>query len=446
MQFTIDASCVLDVTVTDEASGQTKSLQITDSTLLTPDEVRDMADRRLVHEELSSLREELRTAADSTEADDADAAWREFRQRLSAHRPAAEVSAEDRRLLTEIFAEAGDREVELQLTREPLRDLAGQARGFLARADDDGAGAPDEQLAQARHLAREMGALSARLRAVLERLAAWNALLVRLAAADGNPLDRFRAAHDAGDHARALTALRESATSPTDPADIRRRLRSLAEVGDARGYREVLTSHAERLGAAVLDPAHPEAFFARVCPALVTVTGRETGAGFLVSDRLVVTNRRLVADRGPAGIGVDVAGVGTLVPTRVFAPAVRGTDLALLRLAEPVRLPGFTPIRLGHVKLLGIGDRVWSAAPDGTPHGVVDGFESFPEQGLRLIRAGLRLPPGHTGGPLLNDLGEAVGVLAIKPTDGPLSDNVFALTTDALTPLLTDATETPVDL
>jgi S1-C subfamily serine protease len=202
----------------------------------------------------------------------------------------------------------------------------------------------------------------------------------------------------------------------------------------------------------VLDGDGTDAFLARAGRAFVRVTvtraggaGTVTGSGLLLGDRLVVTNRHWLDD--PAGehglaeparvrVGTE-AGPSTV--RRIGLPDSPHLDVAVLHLDEPVAP---SPLRLGHGELVRIGDRVWTPGPagDGPPallDGVVDGFESFPEQGLRLFRTGLRIGPAGSGGPLLNALGEVVGVLTVGRESGAAT---FALTVDRLRPLLdTDA-------
>jgi molecular chaperone DnaK len=159
-------------------------------------------------------------------------------------------------------------------------------------------------------------------------------------------------------------------------------------------------------------------------------SGRVTGTGFLVSDRLVVTNRHwLLDDRVP--VEPARVTVGGAPIERIFLPEGSLADLAVLRLAAPSTV---APFRLGYPKLARVGDPVWTPAQGGV-HGVIDAFETFPEEGLRLFRTGLRLPAEASGGPLLNDLGEVVGIVSINER----STGAFALTADALDPLLAQA-------
>jgi molecular chaperone DnaK len=107
-------------------------------------------------------------------------------------------------------------------------------------------------------------------------------------------------------------------------------------------------------------------------------------------------------------------------------------NLALLELAVAVRA---VPLRLGHPRLVRVGDPAWVVeAAGGLRAGTVERFESFPERDLRLFKTDIPLDAGHSGGPLLNDLGEVVGVLTIPAGRAPGAG--FAVTADAVHPLL----------
>jgi molecular chaperone DnaK len=448
--FAIDASCVLTVTARDKGTGRSKSILVTDTTLLSPGERDEMTRRYRQQRDLEKLRQRLpRLIADAT-ADDGEASWREFRDRLAAHRPSGtSLTAETERLLGEMFNEANEVEVELRLVQGPLRDLAANATRFLEREGRAG------DLTEGEHLERELRGHLERLRPLLRRLAGWTSLLVRLAMAGGDPLSRFRSYHDAGEYARALRALAELRGGLDRPDDVRRQLRCVAEVGDADGYRRLLAANAALLGIAVADPDRPELLARRIAWAMVRVsvppTGRAEGSGFLISDRLVVTSRHLLAwpaggRRAAAEAGQVAVGLtaGPAAVEHLILPDAPHIDVALLRLAEPASA---APLRLGYPDLVRVGDKVHAVTREpaeaeqaGLVTGLVDGFETFPEQDLRLFRTGLRLEPGCSGGPLLNDLGEVIGVLTIRERSGRgFPDAAFALTIDALNPLLTRA-------
>jgi molecular chaperone DnaK len=423
--FSIDASCVLEVTAKDTLTGNQRSIKVADTTLLSPDEIAQMSDRRrtqLEREEERRRAAELRAelAALAGEAGRADAApvLREFRARLAAHDPNVRPDPATERVLAEIYGPAAtELETELLSMRAPLRDLTAKAREYLAADDAD--------LAQGAHLHARLKDHLDRVRPGLAQVALWNAVLARLATVDADPLRRFRAHHAAGDHARALEALAELPEPPSDPADVRRRLHSLAETGAAEEYGRVLAGHAGPLGFTVLDPDAPEGFLRRAREALVKAP---SGAGFLISDRLAVAAR----PDGPGGFDVETA-LGPRRVGHVFTPD-SPLHVALLQLTEPLPV---RPLRLGHAGLVRIGDAVRTPGPGGLLSGVVDAFEQFPEQGLTLYRMRLRVPPDGNGGPLFNEHGEVIGVLTGSASAS--GEAAFAVTVDTLAPLLTGA-------
>jgi molecular chaperone DnaK len=254
-----------------------------------------------------------------------------------------------------------------------------------------------------------------------------------------------------------LARSRELVAALADPDDLHRALHCLAEIGDAHGYRDLLLAGADRLGVLVRgadDPAATTdradraesadqtgpadqtgraAWGGRVAAALVTVTppGEPSVRGFLISDHLVVTNRPGSGGSGadPAGIAVTTSAGGAAV-ARLWV-AEGGVNLALLELAEPVDV---TPLRLGHPRLVRVGDPAWLVTPGADVlSGTVERFEVFPERDLRLFKTDIALDAGHSGGPLLNELGEVVGVLTIPPGRAGAG---FAVTADAVHPLL----------
>ncbi|MET7718578.1 Hsp70 family protein [Streptomyces sp. NPDC005407] len=427
--FSIDANCVLEVKAVDLGTRQSNSVRIADSTLLSPREVQEMAERQALQQELEDLRRTLRELVDQAAELDPEPLCREFRDRLEAHRPArGPMDRTTQRKLAEMYGnEATDVETELLSLRAPLRDLVGAVRSYLAHP------AAVERAAAGRHLAERLAEHLDRMRERTARVSGWNAVLATLAAADIDPLRRFRSLHDAGDHQRALRAHDELTEPLSEPEDLRRRLRCLAGIGDVAAYRLTLLADAPRLPAIVLDREHPERYLALASPALVRVSdgnGREDG-GFLISDRHVLTSGHWPADASSA-LTVRMASE-TRTVRHVFHPAVSGVDACVLLLAE--RAP-VQPLRLGFPRLTHIGDEIWVAASEQMlVTGIVEKFEAFPEHGLQLFRTDLELPSEAGGGPLLNELGEVVGLLAQRGS----GKATFAISVDSLAPLLASA-------
>ncbi|MFD3329071.1 Hsp70 family protein [Streptomyces sp. NPDC058701] len=428
--FEFDASCVLTVTARDTGNGNCKAVDFTDTTLLSPREIKAMTERHTGQRELEELLRTLRALADEAASlEESEPVCREFRERLAGLRPSRQPLDEaTQRMLAQMYGpEAAEMEGELLSLRAPLRDLLTTVREYL-----DQPGSPS-RIPAGRHLAGLLGEHVGRMRQGMARVAVWNDVLAALAAADADPLQRFRALHDAGDHGRALRVLGELTEPLTEPEDLRRRLRCLAGDGDVEGYRRTLLADAAGLSALVLDPEHPERFVAAAASALVRVDRGDgtPGRGFLISDRHVLTSRKWLT-RGETPTTVHLAG-GERFVRRTFLSDSAAVDTAVLLLAEPVPE---RPLRLGFPRLTHIGDLAWAAAPDDVLiPGIVEKFEPFPEHGLQLYKTDLRLPPEAAGGPLLNELGEVIGVLVLRSEELP----AFAVTVDSLAPLLASA-------
>lgn len=427
--FEIDASCVLKVTALDMATGRKESVRITDSTLLSPLEIQEMTRRQARQHDWEKSRNTLRDLTEQAAGLRPERLCREFRDRLEAHRPSC--TPPDRvsqGLLAEMYgSEAMEVESELLSLRGPLRDLTVTARHYLESADAaEGADA-------GRHLATLLGEHVDRTRKGMARMAAWTALLAALAAAEADPLRRFRNLHNAGDHVLALRALDDLTEPLSDPEDLYRRLTCLAGAGDFDAYRKTLLADAPRLRAIVLDQDHPEPYPTAARPALVRVVdedGRESG-GFLVSDRHVLTGGRWPEGRA-TGLTVLTA-TGNRAVKHVFRSDSAALDAGVVLLAE--RVPD-RPLRQGFPRLTGISDEVWGAACDRMlVTGMVQGIEEFPEQGLKLFRTDLELPSGAGGGPLLNELGEVVGLLVARVPGAA----TFAISLESLAPLFASA-------
>jgi molecular chaperone DnaK len=111
---------------------------------------------------------------------------------------------------------------------------------------------------------------------------------------------------------------------------------------------------------------------------------------------------------------------------RIHLPDSPEHDVAVLRLAEPVEI-AVPP--LGYPALVRIGDPLRTA---GGESGLVDRFGTA--AGARSFHIGLRVSPADVGGPVLDELGEVVGVVVATGTGG-----TRVLGVDALDPLLSEA-------
>ncbi len=159
------------------------------------------------------------------------------------------------------------------------------------------------------------------------------------------------------------------------------------------------------------QPLTARNIYARTNSAVVTVRGnRGRGSGFLIdSNGYIITNAHVV-DGEAAVITVMMSDGKTEMPADIVGFANKGLDLALLKINRRVKLPTLT---LADQKLVQVGDRVYAI---GTPLGEVNQstFTAGMVSGLRekgqYIQHDAAINNGNSGGPLLNDRGEVIGV------------------------------------
>ena len=155
---------------------------------------------------------------------------------------------------------------------------------------------------------------------------------------------------------------------------------------------------------------------ARTRPAVVVVeTNKGFGSGFIVkSDGVIVTNNHVIADATEVAIKLPS---GEMYRNVSLLKSDSVNDLAFLKI-EAVDLPA---IPLGNSNDVKVGDEVLLV---GTPkgleqtvsNGLISGIRI--EDGTRVLQTSAAASPGSSGGPLLNQKGEVIGVMSFKVVNG----------------------------
>ncbi|MET7483775.1 Hsp70 family protein [Streptomyces sp. NPDC005538] len=457
VSFDLDAGGVLKVSAHDLDTGHRKSIQVYDSTLLTPDQVARMTEhlrrfneRQRLLRERDAVRERLRRLLVAVEDGDTGAEWEEFRRLLETFcTPAELLDPATQEALATMHSEARLEEFEFIAARDAFRRLNEAARDLL---DELSNGKVTVELVRG---AQDFGTrLEHDHRELAERrakLATWKAVLIRSEVSEQDILTRFRDRHDDGDFAGALEVLDGLSLRLDHTNDMERLLHCIAETEDlgtrAQRYRTTLRGFADRLLVCPLPPERPDECPPPIRSALVDVltTGQDAvrtrRSGFLLADGLVVTTllNPIAPDR------ITVCGEGFEATVAEIMPLGRESALvAILRLAAAAP---YAFLRLGHPGLVRLGDPVWvpvvhgsasvdvSDRPGSLLTAAVDGLENVPERQLRLVRTTLRPTPEQAGAPLLNDLGEVIGLLCASDRASAARGG-FAVSADALTPLL----------
>ena len=164
------------------------------------------------------------------------------------------------------------------------------------------------------------------------------------------------------------------------------------------------------------------------------------GSGFFVQHNLIATNYHVI--EGAAGGTAKLVGKDTIYVLEGITATDKTNDLALLKIRTPiilVKLAGIQPLPLGDSDTIRIGETVYVA---GNPRGLEGTFSDGIISGRRDKNTKERLQmtapisPGSSGGPVLNDKGEVIGV-SVSIYRGLDSQNLnFAIPSNTLKALL----------
>jgi putative serine protease PepD len=149
----------------------------------------------------------------------------------------------------------------------------------------------------------------------------------------------------------------------------------------------------------------------------VTSQGADSGTGIVLNDKgLILTNDHVVA--GASSLTVAAKGSSSLMRSATLVGEEANQDLALIKV-DPSGL-GLKPLSLASSKSAQVGDSVYAI---GNPYGLDEtltrgivsalGRSISAPNGAKItgaIQTDAALNPGNSGGPLLNDEGQVIGV------------------------------------
>jgi putative serine protease PepD len=149
----------------------------------------------------------------------------------------------------------------------------------------------------------------------------------------------------------------------------------------------------------------------------VTAEGEDSGTGIVLNEQgLILTNDHVI--EGASAITVSPGGASGVTRTGTLVGEEANSDLALIRV-DPSGL-GLRPLKLVSSSSVQVGDSVYAI---GNPYGLNEtltrgivsalGREISAPDGAKIggvIQTDAALNPGNSGGPLLNEQGEVIGV------------------------------------
>jgi putative serine protease PepD len=162
----------------------------------------------------------------------------------------------------------------------------------------------------------------------------------------------------------------------------------------------------------------------------ITSEGEDEGTGIVLNDKgLILTNDHVI--KGATNLTVDASGSSHKTTSAKIVGVEANQDLALIEV-DPSGL-GLIPLALASSSSLKVGDTVYAI---GTPYGLEETFtkgivsaldrEIAAPDGAKItgsIQTDAALNPGNSGGPLLDEQGEVVGVNSQIASDAARSED-----------------------
>lgn len=451
VSFEIDGNCLLSVTARDLGSHREQKITIADTHLLSQGQVASLKERFCESqknqngiEQLEDLCTELSAFLREITAEEAMKLQRRFRELLElyeVHMGRYATTPSDNEALLEVYRTRTDLESETQLAVDRWTTLKKSGETWLTHRSG-----LDLKTTKADALARQInegrtvlvrireGAQS--IRNSTAKYRRWVLVLEGLSVQpDGNAEDLAGHYLRLGRHSEALAHFRRLIPIKSR-SQVELGLEIIARQRQRADYTALLNEHSELLGVIRPDFVRLNQSVKAFSSSVVWVQQKgSTGSGFAIGPNEVATNRHVITHESTGKVvsPEELLIVAKNGPPRrvasIHVPATGRDDVAILRLEEGAQL---RPLNLGFSELVEVGERIMTL---GFPAPEAGGFEEnlYCNAGLvnrirpsdlcseRVLEVSIELQGGISGAPILNELGEVVGLVTfalMRPQPG----------------------------
>jgi molecular chaperone DnaK len=439
--FKIDANCLLRVSARDQGTNRECHITIADSHLLSPAQMSSLGQRlreaetrqdRLKHIEeltvtMTALLQEIKVAELPSLQDRFPALLKQYELHMARYSP----TPADNKVMLEIYRDRNEAESKTRLALDRWDTLRKSAQAWLNRCASMGSQQQTSeqqleiQLDEGQSLSQRLSDGAQAIRSASGTYRRW------IAALEGLPLNSTGDAVELAEHFLRLARHEEAWTHfrrlgpPTTRRQVTLGLEILARLRQRQEYEELFRQYSNLLAIAAPDLIHMNRSVRIYGPSVVWIQQQSgTGSGFAIGSKMVATNRHVVIDDAtgkpvkPEWIRV-IGKKGTYRVASISVPSNGHDDVAILQLSEETKL---LPLRLGFSELVEVGERIMTL---GFPSPGSGGFEEnlYCNAGLvnrirpsefcseRVLEVSLELQGGISGAPILNELGEVIGLV-----------------------------------
>jgi molecular chaperone DnaK len=446
VEFLIDANCLLTVTARDVGTGNEQSIAIADSHLLTPAQMTSLQTRfhgsQLYQGLLTSLEKMmagLKAILHEVGYSDIVGLSTRFQDRIQTyerHRERYSPTSTDNNILLDIYSDRIQLENKTRLALDQWDNLNRSIRLWL-----DHHGSLDWR---AREIENQVQQLLEDGESLLKRAQNAKMNIIDIAAnyqrwlsvLENLPINPEGDSQELAQHFLRLQRYSEALiqferlTPPLSSQQVELGLEILAHVRQREAYTALLLEHANTLGVHQPDFTSlnhtVRTYSSSVVWIQINLSGWvASGSGFVISSCYIATNRHVVIDEmtgkcvTPQAVQV-ITKEGTLQVVSIHLPTWGTDDVAILQV-QPVS-NSLTPLRLGFSELVEVGERIMTI---GFPSPESGGFAEnlYCNTGLinrvrpielcseRVLEVSIPLQGGISGAPILNQLGEVIGLL-----------------------------------
>lgn len=447
--FNIDGNCLLTVTAQDVGTGKQQSIAIADSHLLTPAQMTSLQKRFLDSQvyqgslaSLEKLTTQLQTTWQEVEKTDIIGLSSRFQNRVHTyeqHRERYLPTSTDNNTLFEIYRDRIQLENKTTLAIDQWDTLSRSVHLWLENYQslDWRATTIVTQVQQLledgdRLLQRAQNA-KINIIEIAANYQKWLSVLENL------PLNTGGDPQELAEHLLRLQRYSEALThfecldKPLSSLQVELGLEILARVRQREAYTALLHEHSDSLGVHQPNFANLHQAVRIYTSSVVWIqvnlsSGSASGSGFIIDSHYIATNRHVLIDEitgncvPPQGVQV-VTKEGILQVVSVHLPTWGRDDVAILQV-QPVS-NSLTPLRLGFSELVEVGEQIMTI---GFPSPEMGGFAEnlYCNTGLinrvrpsslcseRVLEVSIPLQGGISGAPILNQLGEVIGLLTFS--------------------------------